>query len=122
MSRRPLRLLAGFLFALALASVLAACSSDAGGQDAHLRIRDVAYERLGQQGERVVRGTVYNPGAEAVSVAQITVSLFGENNVRVGETQIQVQDIPARDSVNFRHVLDTSDDVQAVRVRGVMVP
>lgn len=113
-SRRPALLFAAFVLALSIS----ACSSDT--DTAVPVVERLSYTRL-QSGARIVSGELFNPSDHPISGAQIQVSLFDGTNARVGSVSIPVQNIPAQGRVTFRHPLDTDADVQAARVRSVII-
>ncbi len=103
---------------LILALCVSACSPET--DTAVPVVEGLSYTRL-QSGARIVSGELFNPSDHPISGAQIQVSLFDGSNTRVGSVSIAVQNIPAQGRVSFRHPLDTDADVQAARVRSVIV-
>ena len=74
-----------------------------------------------QGGQRQVMGTLRNTTANAIGGAQIKVSLFDANNVRIETMSVTVRDIPASGEVPFKKPLTTDATVQGARVRSVLV-
>ena len=83
-------------------------------------VEDLTYTRLAS-GARIVTGQLYNPSDVELAGAQIQVSLFDGNNLRIGSIGIPVQNIPPKGRVSFRQPIDSKLDVQAARVRSVIV-
>ena len=97
---------------------VAACQS--GPAQVSPVVEDLSYTRLAS-GARIVTGQLYNPSDVVLAGAQIQVSLFDGNNLRIGSIGIPVQNIPAGGRVTFRQPIDSKLDVQAARVRSVIV-
>lgn len=74
-----------------------------------------------RNGTREVMGELYNTSSKSIGRAQIQVSLFDANNVRIATMNVEVQDIPASGLVQFRKPITTEKDVQAARVRSVII-
>ena len=72
-------------------------------------------------GARIVSGELYNPSDKVVPNAQLQLSLFDADNIFVSSMIIVVRSIPAGESVAFREAVDVSFDVQAARVKSVLV-
>ena len=110
------------LLVVAQAAVLllsiSACQS--GPEQVAPVVEDLSYTRLAS-GARIVTGQLYNPSDVELAGAQIQVSLFDGNNLRIGSIGIPVQNIPAGGRVSFRQPIDSKLDVQAARVRSVIV-
>lgn len=83
-------------------------------------VEDLTY-RLLPGGARIISGSVHNPSGEHVQNVQVQVSLFDAANTRIGSMSILVQDIAAGERVAFRQAVDSDLDVQAARVRGIIV-
>lgn len=98
----------------------AASSTDSTSTAQSLQVEDFSYQRL-PEGTRVVSGALYNPTGTTVTTAQLQVSLFDASNRRISSMNILVQDIPAGERVRFSQPLDTDLDVQAARVRRVLL-
>jgi len=114
------------LVLLACAIAFAACndSSEAGSAASGDRAVEVADFRLVETpgGQRQVMGTLQNRGSKKISGAQIKVSLFDANNVRVETMSVTVNDdIPASGEVQFKKPLTTNVEVQGARVHSVLV-
>jgi len=74
-----------------------------------------------QGGERQVMGTLKNTTSKAIGGAQIEVSLFDADNVRIETMSVTVRDIPASGEVPFKKPLTTEAAVHGARVRSVLV-
>ena len=113
------------LVLLACAVVFAACNdSSEAGSAASSEAVQVADFRLVETpgGQRQVMGTLQNRGSKKISGAQIKVSLFDANNVRIETMSVTVNDdIPASGEVQFKKPLTTSAEVQGARVHSVLV-
>jgi len=86
-----------------------------------INVQDLRY-RLLPGGARILTGTVVNDGEEPVSVAQIDVSLFDEDNRRISSMFVVVLNIEARGHKNFRKAVDVDLQIHGARVRGIIVP
>ena len=122
MPRAVSRLLgiAALLTALGLGGLLSACGgSDASTED--VEVQNFRYERM-PNGNRYFTGTLVNKRSVRIPIAEIEVALYGSNGSRVGTDQIQIEDIPAQDSVSFRSAANIDESIARVRVRSVLVP
>jgi len=73
-------------------------------------------------GQRQVMGTLQNTSAKKIGGAQIKVSLFDANNVRVETMSVTVNgEVPASGEVQFKKPLTTEVTVQGARVHSVLV-
>ncbi len=72
-------------------------------------------------GDRQVMGTLQNRTAEAIENAQVQISLYDANNVRIDSMSVTVRDIPAEGEAEFKQSLDTDKPVAGARVRSVLV-
>ena len=119
MTLRPLPTLLIGLVAVVLA--LGACSSDDGAAaQPPLVVEDFRY-RLLPGGARIISGSLHNPTEATVRNAQVQVSLFDADNQKVSDMVIPVQNIAPGESKSFREPVDSDVDVQAARVRSVLV-
>jgi len=114
------------LVMLACAVAFIACndSSSAGNAASNNQAVQVADFRLVETpgGQRQVMGTLQNTGAEKIGGAQIKVSLFDANNVRIETMSVTVSnEIPASGEVQFKKPLTTEVTVQGARVHSVLV-
>lgn len=91
-----------------------------GGGSSNLSVEDFRYVQL-PSGERQVMGTVHNPRDRQIASAQVQVSLYDENNVRIDQMQVIVQNIPASGTKSFKATVDVEADIQGARVRGILV-
>ena len=81
---------------------------------------DLEYNLL-PGGARIVSGTFINPTQHLIKAAQIQVSLFDKNNIRVSAMSIMVKDIPAGESKAFRQPVDDDQDIRGASVKNVLV-
>jgi len=105
--------LAGGLFGVA------GCGTDSGGGSL-----EVIEPRLvkTQTGERSFTGTLVNPRPNAISIAQIEVALYDEDGSPVENIQIEVSDVPASDSLDFRQTIDSDQPFSQAQVQSVYTP
>ncbi len=103
-----------------LVLLLAGSGCRNGGSSADLSIEDFRYVQL-SGGKRQVMGTIRNPTSQRISSAQVQVSLFDNDNVRIDQMQITVKDIPAAGTKDFKATVDVEADIQGARVRGILV-
>lgn len=119
MTLRPVAALLVGMIAVVLS--IGACSSEDGeAERAPLVVEDFRY-RLLPGGARIISGSLHNPTEAAIRSAQIQVSLFDADNQKVAEMVIAVQNIAPGESKSFREPVDADGDVQAARVRSVLV-
>lgn len=85
-----------------------------------VRVRDFRLVEA-SGGRRQVMGTLQNTTSKAIANAQVQVSLFDTDNVRVATMNVIVSDIPASGTVQFNEPLTTEKNVQGARVRSVLV-
>lgn len=114
------------LIVLACALVLTACGDSSSADSAASSNQDlqVADFRLVEtpSGQRQVMGTLQNKGAKTIGGAQIKVSLFDANNVRIETMSVTVSDeIPAAGEMQFKKPLTTEAAVHGARVHSVLV-
>jgi|GEM_PF-2498892 len=109
-----------FLATVFLAIVVAACSGGDGGS----KEATVVNPRLLQtpSGERVFAGTLVNPGASTIGIAEIEVGLYDDQGGRIETMRIQVQDVTPGDSVEFNQTIDSDRPIQQAQVQGVLIP
>jgi hypothetical protein len=105
--------------AAGLLLVAVACGSGQGGAD--LRVVE---PRLVQtpSGERSFTGTLVNERANALSIAQVEVALYDDDGTPVERIQIEVSDVPARDSVEFSQPIDSDLRFSQAQVQRVLAP
>lgn len=98
------------------------CGEETGpeGGEERLYVDDFQYAEM-PTGERIITGTVFNDTGDRVDNAQIQVSLFDEENRRVGTMSVSVGDLVPGDSVTFREPVDAGDEVVGARVRSIVV-
>jgi hypothetical protein len=85
-----------------------------------LSVEGLKYQQL-PSGARIVSGELYNPSDKVVPNAQLQLSLFDADNIVVSSMVIVVREIPAGERVSFREPVDVSFDIQAARVKSVLV-
>lgn len=107
-----------FAFAFAFGCVASGCGTSESAPTPV--VEDLNY-RLLPGGVRIITGSVHNPSGGHVQNVQVQVSLFDGSNTRVGSMSILVQDIAAGERVAFREVVNSDFDVQAARVRSIIV-
>ncbi len=73
-------------------------------------------------GERVFAGTLVNPGASTIGIAEIEVGLYDDQGGRIETMRIQVQDVTPGDSVEFNQTIDSDRPIQQAQVQGVLIP
>ena len=117
--RRLSRGLLLVLFFLGGASVLGACGSDGGADGV-----EVTNPRLMQTpgGQRAFTGTLVNTGAQPISIAQVEVALYDDSGSEIETIRIEVEDIPAQDSVDFSGTIDSDRAFSQAQVKSVMTP
>ena len=97
------------------------CETDSAEQErVEVQVEDVKYSLL-PGGARIVTGMLFNPSANTVKGAQIQISLFDANNIRVSSMSITVTDVPPGERKPFRQPIDTDLDIQGAKVRSVLV-
>ena len=114
------------LFVLAGALLLSGCggsaSSDAPASQDGQPVQVVDFRLVETEGgQRQVMGTLKNTTSKAIGGAQIEVSLFDADNVRIETMSVTVRDIPASGEMPFKKPLTTEAAVQGARVRSVLV-
>ena len=107
-----------FLFLLLLISACAGDTPEPKG--ASVQVEDVKYTLL-PGGARIVTGTLYNSSEARVKGAQIQISLFDGNNVRVSSMIVTITDLQPGERKPFRQPVDTDLDIKGAKVRSVLV-
>jgi len=102
------------------AALFAGCGSDGASSDD----LDVKNPRLVQapNGQRSFTGTLVNEQSRTVPIAQIEVALYDDTGSPVETVQIDVKDIPAQDSVDFSHRIDSNRPFSQAQVQGILTP
>jgi hypothetical protein len=118
--RALLRLLLLLVASIGLSGLLAACGGSGTAAD-DVEVHTFRYERM-PNGNRYFSGTLVNKRSRRIPIAEIEVALYGADGSRVGTDQIQVEDIPAQDSLQFRSAANIDESIARVRVRSVLVP
>lgn len=116
---RPFRWLARAAGGLLFVTLLGACGGADGTPDA-----DIHNPRLVQteSGERYFMGTLVNRRDAPISIAEIEVALYDDEGSRLETMRIQVEDIPARDSVDFGETINSDLPIQQAQVQRVLIP
>jgi hypothetical protein len=110
-------------FGAALLSLIllcvAGCGSESGGGDL-----EVVEPRLVEtpNGQRAFTGTLVNGGGAPISIAQIEVALYDDEGSPVERIQIEVKDVPARDSLDFSQTIDSDEPFSQAQVQSVYRP
>lgn len=73
-------------------------------------------------GERSFTGVLVNHRPNTLSIAQIEVGLYDDEGSRVETMRIEVEDIPAEDSVEFNQTIDSDRPFQQAQVQGILTP
>ena len=104
---------------VALLLFTAACGSGQSGADL-----EVVEPRLVQTpgGERSFTGTLVNNRPSALAIAQVEVALYDDDGSAVERIQIEVNDIPAQDSVKFSQPIDSDLRFSQAQVQRVLAP
>ena len=89
------------LVALVALTVLAGC----GGPTENVGVRGLELQRRGT-GLPKVSGYVVNHGGVAVTSADVSITLYDDDNRPIEDLLLQVRDIPPADSVRFERGLD----------------
>lgn len=101
--------------------LLSACGAETSEQnDTSVQVEDVKYSLL-PGGARIVTGTLFNPSAAPVKGAQIHISLFDGNNVRVSSMSVVIRDVQPGERKPFRQPVDSDLDIKGAKVRSVLV-
>lgn len=87
--------------AAALALSLAAC----GGPDLQADVQDLRLQRKGS-GYPTLTGYVVNRGETAIASADVSVTLYDDENRVLEDVMVQVRDVAAGDSARFEQQLD----------------
>lgn len=115
-SRVPLLLLSSFLL---LAGLLAACGDGSSSSDV-----EVVEPSLVQtpSGDRVFTGTFVNRRSTSISIAQVEVALYDAEGAPLGSMRIEVGDVPAQDSVEFKQTIDSERPIEQAQVQSILLP
>ena len=89
-------------------------------EDVQVQVEDVKYSLL-PGGARIVSGMLFNPSKALVKGAQIQISLFDGNNIKVSSMNVTVKDVLPGERKAFRQPIDTDLDIQGAKVRSVLV-
>lgn len=73
-------------------------------------------------GERSFTGTLVNNGSRPLSIAQVEVVLYDEAGSVVETIRIEVEKIPAQDSVEFSQRIDSDQSFSQAQVKSVLTP
>lgn len=113
----------GFVLALLVVgggSLLGGCGSDGGGSEEVKVIEPRLVKTEG--GERAFAGTLVNPGSQTIPIAQVEVALYDDSGSEIETARIEVEDIPAQDSVDFNGPIDSGRSFSQAQVKSVMTP
>lgn len=104
---------------LAGASVLGGCGSGGGAKGV-----EITNPRLMQTpgGQRAFTGTLVNTGSQPISIAQVEVALYDDSGSEIETIRIEVEDIPAQDSLDFSGTIDSDRAFSQAQVKSVMTP
>ncbi len=102
--------------------MFSACEADSSAEqnDVQVQVEDVKYSLL-PGGARIVTGTLFNPSEVPVKGAQIYISLFDGNNVKVSSMSVTIQDVRPGERKSFRQPVDVNLDIKGAKVRSVLV-
>ena len=107
--------------ALAFTACNGSSSADSAATSEAVQVADFRLVEA-PNGRRQIMGTLQNTSAEKIGGAQIKVSLFDANNVRIETMTVTVSDeIPPSGEVQFKKPLTTEAAVQGARVHSVLV-
>lgn len=73
-------------------------------------------------GERSFTGTLVNNGSRPISIAQVEVVLYDESGSVVETIRIEVEEIPAQDSIEFSQRIDSDQSFSQAQVKSVLTP
>ena len=107
-------------FAIGCLLTISGCT-DTAQTRSQINVQNLRY-RLLPGGARILTGTVVNDGDDPVSVAQIDVSLFDEDNRRISSMLVVVQNIEARGEKSFRMAVDVDLPIHGARVKSIIIP
>ena len=89
---------------------------------ARMGVSNFKYSQL-PDGTRIFTGALQNNTGEAIDAAQVQISLLDADNRRLSTVNIEVYDIPANGTKEFRQPLDSDDqNIKGARVRSVFLP
>ncbi len=102
--------------------LFSACEAEqqAEQNDVQVQVEDVKYTLL-PGGARIVTGTLFNPSEVPVKGAQIYISLFDGNNIKVSSMSVTVQDVKPGERKPFREPVDIDLDIKGAKVRSILV-
>lgn len=73
-------------------------------------------------GQRAFAGQLVNQRSQLLPVVQVTVALYDDNGSRVETVQVEVNDVPARDTVSFSGVIDSDRAFRQAQVQSILTP
>lgn len=100
------------------AGITVGCGS---GQQGGLTVIEPQLVRT-PDGQRAFSGHFVNQRSQLLPVVQVTVALYDDNGARVETVQIEVNDVPARDTVSFSGVIDSDRAFRQAQVQGILTP
>lgn len=74
------------------------------------------------EGQRAFSGTLVNPGSQTIPVAQVEVALYDDSGSEIETVRIEVEDIPAGDSLEFSGPIDSDRTFSQAQVKSVLTP
>lgn len=101
------------------AGVLGGCGSGEGADGV-----EITNPRLVQTpgGQRAFSGTLVNTGSRLIPIAQVEVALYDDTGSEIETIRIEVEDIPAQDSVDFSGTIDSDRAFSQAQVKSVLTP
>lgn len=73
-------------------------------------------------GQRAFTGTLVNERSRDLSIAQIEVALYDDAGSTVETVRLDVNDIPAQDSVDFNKKIDSDRPFSQAQVQTILTP
>ena len=73
-------------------------------------------------GQRAFTGTLVNGRSRSLSIAQVEVALYDGKGSTVETVRLEVEDVPAQDSVSFSHKIDSDKAFRQAQVQSVLTP
>jgi hypothetical protein len=73
-------------------------------------------------GNRAFTGTLVNQRSNTISIAQVEVALYDDRGTPVETVRIEVERIPAQDSVDFSGKIDSDRAFSQAQVQSILTP
>lgn len=108
-------------FVLLVASALVGCGSDGTSTAEAVGVTQPRLVKT-PDGERAFTGVLVNRGNSRIPIAQVQVALYDASGSQVETLQIEVEDIPAQDSVEFSGTINSDRSLSQAQVKSVLVP